>query len=543
MVRLIRHLACHAVMAGALLHGLASAAPTAELMVADAYARASADGQYWTIGNGAMEQVFSSHEGKFRLISFKNKLTSPPVEYIGAALAGAPFALDAEPFTGRHALEELWGQTLTAGGTIDFAQSKVNLTVKKGDLIGFSAVSLADHAGNHLEWPTTLQYANGRRYNSAEDPNLAQGPLWHYFLHGTGTGSLDPLDEVVEPGPATGLKEKRRAPVGYRAPFEAPMLGSSTFALMNSFGLMRAWRAPANGTIRIMGEAKLVSGTQVRLRIVKIKEKPPCPTQLPPGEADWTLEQGATRQVDAGGRPAVQLDLTLVRATLRAHLHLLAYPGTSVMRQWLELENTGPAPREIKSPNLLAYALDGTDADSLVRYWLCGGTSRPNQGVLRSAPVTRSSHETLLGEKSDNYVPWLALQRRTGGRDGCYLALDYLGTWAISLDHEAPGARAPERWTPFAGRPPACARRATGTAARDAGRFPARPGRYGPTRFRLAISIPVGLHQPRLLRSAQVGRALVFLFTQLAGAVHGPLGQARYGCRPDARPRLHSALG
>ena len=52
----------------------------------------------------------------------------------------------------------------------------------------------------------------------------------------------------------------------------------------------------------------------------------------PAAEADgpWTLGASSARQVSSGGRPAVQLDLTLARGEILAKFHVLAFPGTSI---------------------------------------------------------------------------------------------------------------------------------------------------------------------------------------------------------------------
>lgn len=435
----IRSLARQAATAGSPAQGSMSTAAAGDLQVGDAYVRRGADGQSWTIGNGAMEQVLTSHEGRFRLTSLKNKLTNPIAEYVSEPTAGAPFGLFADSFTGRYILEELWRQNLGAEGTVDFAQTAFSIVVKKGDLIGFSVSSLTDDTKNELEWPTILQYADGERYSSLDNPDLAQGPIWYHYIHGTGTGCLDAMDEIVEPNKYNGLKEKRRAAVGYRAPWEAPIMGTSTMLIMNSFNIIRAWRAPKDGTVTVQGEAKLVTGPGASLRIVKIEEKAIHPIQLSPDRDAWALKEGEGQLVNAGGRPAVQLDLTLQRDNLRAKLHIVAYPGASVMRQWVELENIGSTSQTLQSPTPLSIVLNSQNLPSTTRHFLYGGTSRPNQGVLHTDKISLPYHEALLGEKTDNYTSWMALQRQAETQDGWFVALDYLGTWVMSLDAEAQG--------------------------------------------------------------------------------------------------------
>ena len=464
---------CYAAMAGSLTQCFASgafggdlqgnskiAAPQGELKAGDAYVRSGGDGKTWTIGNGAMEQVFAAHDGQFRLVSYKNKLTNPSMEYVSEATAGAPFALDADAYAGRYKLEELWGETLGAGITFDFVdktnkepttgtKQTVTFSVKKGDLIGFSAGSLApndyrDEIPCGLEWPTVLQYADGKRYSSVDDQKMDQGPMWYYYLHGTGTGHIDGLDEMIGASdailPMTDYKEKQRGAVGYRAPWETPNLGTSFFGFKNAFNVIRAWRAPADGKVTLGGKAKALSGCPIRLQVVKIKERAGQVAQRAAGEDAWRLEKGSSREINAGGRPAVQLDLTLSRENLRAQLHIIAYPGASVMRQWWELENTGSSKQTLQSPAPLALALNGDDATSMTRYWMRGGTARTGFMDLKSTTVKDSYHEGFLGEKNDNYFAWTALQRHSGARDGCYISMDYLGVWVGSVDHDPKGA-------------------------------------------------------------------------------------------------------
>ena len=94
--------------------GICGNSSATEVVVGDAYARQSADGQSWVIGTEAIEQVFDSKGGQFRLNSFKNKLTNPARDYVSSETAGAPFALNIEPFTGRSAVEPIWSKTLQA---------------------------------------------------------------------------------------------------------------------------------------------------------------------------------------------------------------------------------------------------------------------------------------------------------------------------------------------------------------------------------------------------------------------------------------------
>jgi hypothetical protein len=161
----------------------------------------------------------------------------------------------------------------------------------------------------------------------------------------------------------------------------------------------------------------------------------------PAAESDnaWTLKTGAVRQVATGGRPAVQLDVTLTRGDILAQFHVLAFPGTSILRQWFEIENAGSQPVVLESPVAARFQLRGDEAASYVNSWLTGGYAAPDQGKMYQEPVASSYSHNLTGTGTANLVPWLALHRTTGAKDGLFLALEYLGTWSRAVDHVAAG--------------------------------------------------------------------------------------------------------
>jgi len=186
-----------------------------------------------------------------------------------------------------------------------------------------------------------------------------------------------------------------------------------------------------------------------RFRLVSFKNKLTTPkseyvaaaaARAPFGESDgrWTLVSSAAARVAAGGRPAAQLDLVLESAPLRAYYHVIAYPGTSVLRQWVELENTGATP--IKPPGTpFSIGLRGDDAGSFTHYWMVGGNSGPDQGMMRSAPVTATYHQAVAAQATAAFMPWMALQRGSSPGDGWFVALEYLGNWRLAVDNDAPG--------------------------------------------------------------------------------------------------------
>ena len=106
----------------------------------------------------------------------------------------------------------------------------------------------------------------------------------------------------------------------------------------------------------------------------------------------------------------------------------------------MQLENVGPGPLALVTPMPLSLHLRGDDATRLIHHWLIGGNSGPTQGLLQTQDVTTSYHQSIEGQMTDSFTPWMALKRKNKPNDGSFVALDYLGAWRLALDHEGTGA-------------------------------------------------------------------------------------------------------
>ena len=153
----------------------------------------------------------------------------------------------------------------------------------------------------------------------------------------------------------------------------------------------------------------------------------------------WTVKTGVAREVASGGRPAAQVDLTLARGNILAQFHVLAFPDTSILRQWVEIENTGSQLVGLSAPVAACFQLRGDEATSYVNSWMGGGYAAADQGKLFQTPVVAPFHQNLVGAASISLVPWMALHRTAGAKDGLFVALEYLGTWSLTVDYEAAG--------------------------------------------------------------------------------------------------------
>lgn len=154
--------------------------------------------------------------------------------------------------------------------------------------------------------------------------------------------------------------------------------------------------------------------------------------------SQWTLKTGAARQVSSGGRPAVQLDVTLIRENILAQFHVLAFPGTSILRQWCEIENTGTRPLALKD---FAWSIPVQGGNGLLTdRWIGDGKSSASHSPMAIAEITKTYHRRMDGQKTSLNVPWVALHRTAGDRDGWFMMLEYLGAWRVGVDRDAGGA-------------------------------------------------------------------------------------------------------
>lgn len=169
-------------------------------------------------------------------------------------------------------------------------------------------------------------------------------------------------------------------------------------------------------------------GTTRRYRPARCTEAPFRLDAAPP--ETWDFQGGQAEKMMDGGQPVARLTLHFTAPGLAIRYRVIAYPGTSVLRLWVELENTSATPVSAAAVPLVLPLRD--DADALfTHYWMTGGNSRPDHGQLHAAPVVGDYRQHIEGQATCQFTPWLALHR--DGADGLFLALEYLGNWRLSV--------------------------------------------------------------------------------------------------------------
>jgi len=156
------------------------------------------------------------------------------------------------------------------------------------------------------------------------------------------------------------------------------------------------------------------------------------------GEGPWTLTDARATKARAGGQPVAMLELDLARGNMVVRYRVIAYPGTSVLRQCVELENGGQAPITAAA-TLLTIPVRSDDAEPLTHYWMIGGNSHEDIGLMHRAPVGADYRQELAGQATYAFMPWTALRRSRGAHDGWFVELDYLANWGITVAREGEG--------------------------------------------------------------------------------------------------------
>ena len=210
--------------------------------------RSSDAGKTWVIGTSAVQATYTIKDGRFLLPSFQNKLTKPERDYVASASALAPFGVDSQPSAGTFAIETLREKPLVADSTVDLAADNLQMSVKKGDLIGFAARIQADDGVANITWATTVDYGDGETYNSADDTKMDQGPIWYYYIHAPGTGCMELMGEITA-ATASG-EEAREYRAGLRTVRGVKAHGDF-FRPVNAYELVRVWKAPKDGKVAI----------------------------------------------------------------------------------------------------------------------------------------------------------------------------------------------------------------------------------------------------------------------------------------------------
>ena len=328
------------------------------VQVDDAYAECSADGQHCAIGTAAVRLAFAGDDGHFRLVSYQNLLVDPAREYVDP---------DRPPLRSRwkRRCRRKDGSSSSRSGKSSCRtrrssirpRIRLALDVRKDELIGFSVGPHGDFSGDETDWITTVDYGDGERYTSSQDTQLEQGPIWYYYVH--------------RPRHRPARTDRCRGDVGVLRGARADSQRGESLAVAGQHAACRSHQTASLAGRGCGARVACTAGWQgddsrrgAALQGLRRYRRARCSASARNRPAmslrrPWRLPGRASRprsvQVVTGGRPAVQLNVTLQTSAVAARLHILAYPHTPVLRQWVELENTGSELVSLQSPTPLAF--------------------------------------------------------------------------------------------------------------------------------------------------------------------------------------------
>jgi hypothetical protein len=148
----------------------------------------------------------------------------------------------------------------------------------------------------------------------------------------------------------------------------------------------------------------------------------------------WKLRTEHAVQAPQG---ALQLDIELESASIRVTKHYVIYPGTSVIREWLTLENISGKPVRITNLEFLHTRLLSSIAQDLQFNYVTGGGNYNGSQLLKTEPMSPDYHRTLDsngGVQPGNYSSFLPLVfLNRNNTEGIAVGWDYLGHWRLQI--------------------------------------------------------------------------------------------------------------
>jgi hypothetical protein len=141
-------------------------------------------------------------------------------------------------------------------------------------------------------------------------------------------------------------------------------------------------------------------------------------------------------QKDAQGE--LQLDIELESANLQVTKHYVIYPGTSVIREWLTLENPSTKAVHLTKVNFLYTRVPASMAQDLDFNYLTGGGNYNGSQLLKTEPMNPAYLRTLDsngGVQPGNYSSFLPLIFLLNHKssEGLAIGWDYFGHWRFEI--------------------------------------------------------------------------------------------------------------
>jgi hypothetical protein len=143
-----------------------------------------------------------------------------------------------------------------------------------------------------------------------------------------------------------------------------------------------------------------------------------------------------------GTQGELQLDIELRSPVIQVTKHYVIYPGTSLIREWLTINNSSNPAVRISQVDFLHTRVLSSMGQGLEFNYLTGGGNYNGSQLLKTEPMTTTYQRTLDsngGIQPGNYSSFLPLvflaDRRSN--EGVAAGWDYLGHWRFEIGSRA----------------------------------------------------------------------------------------------------------
>ena len=155
----------------------------------------------------------------------------------------------------------------------------------------------------------------------------------------------------------------------------------------------------------------------------------------------WTLHD---QHMSKGTQGELQLDLVLESDSVRLTKHYVIYPGTAVIREWMNIENVSRQLVQLSHVEFLHIEILSSAARDARFNYLTGGGNYNGSQLLKSEPMAPRYKRRLDsngGIQPGNYSSYLPLTflLSRDATDGLAVGWDYLGHWRFDISAQDGG--------------------------------------------------------------------------------------------------------
>lgn len=133
-----------------------------------------------------------------------------------------------------------------------------------------------------------------------------------------------------------------------------------------------------------------------------------------------------------GANGELILEVSLRQGNLQATKTYVVYPGSSIIREWVQFKNVGQERLRISEPRFLSVSANAGPADSQTLHWVTGGENRPGTWTLKTEQLKREvprefdSYDPFGGTAEGNFIGDGVIARVVHNNDQIWPPKDWL---------------------------------------------------------------------------------------------------------------------